>query len=203
MKYLCDNCYKAIGSTDNKKEEYVINRFCSRCVSRISSGNVVVVSDETYFDLVMTHNEIPIKIESFGGEYEFLSNFYDFPIEFGGKIYPTTEHLFQAGKTNNQAKHEEIRLANTPGLAKKFGRNVVIRPDWPDIREAIMEFALRLKFNDDNLKRKLLATGDAELIEGNWWGDTYWGVCKGKGMNKLGIILMKIREEYRREQTGT
>lgn len=58
-----------------------------------------------------------------------------------------------------------------------------------------MEDLLRQKFSKTPLRRLLLATGEAELIEGNTWGDTYWGVCHGVGQNHLGCLLMKIRGE--------
>ena len=86
-------------------------------------------------------------------------------------------------------------MAETPGLAKKLGRKATIRPDWEKIKLPIMEYLLRQKFGDKTLKALLIGTGDAELVEGNMWGDTYWGVCKGKGENHLGKLLMKIREE--------
>jgi hypothetical protein len=54
---------------------------------------------------------------------------------------------------------------------------------------------IRLKFQNPGLKAKLLATGNQELIEGNTWGDCYWGVCEGNGQNHLGKILMQVREE--------
>ena len=54
---------------------------------------------------------------------------------------------------------------------------------------------LRYKFSNPDLKEKLLATGNEELVEGNWWGDQYWGICDGIGKNKLGKLLMKVRKE--------
>jgi hypothetical protein len=135
-------------------------------------------------------------IDSFEGEYRFLSNFYFSPLKLGGIIYPTVEHAFQAGKTKDKNERMEISLLNTPGEAKRAGRKVKLREDWEQIKLEVMEFLVRLKFeNYLDLKDKLLATGDAELIEGNWWNDRFWGVCKGKGENNLGKILMKIRSE--------
>ena len=76
-----------------------------------------------------------------------------------------------------------------------MGRQVKLRKDWEDIKLQVMENALRLKFQDSTLRKKLIATGDEELIEGNPWEDRYWGVCNGSGKNKLGKLLMKIRKD--------
>jgi predicted NAD-dependent protein-ADP-ribosyltransferase YbiA (DUF1768 family) len=59
--------------------------------------------------------------------------------------------------------------------------------------------ALRIKFKNPELRAMLLTTGDEELIEGNWWRDTYWGVCEGIGQNKLGKLLMQVREEIKND----
>ena len=83
------------------------------------------------------------------------------------------------------------------GKAKKAGREIICRSDWKEIKDSVMELALRIKFQNKVLCEKLLNTGNSELVEGNWWGDTYWGVCEGKGENRLGKILMKIRDELR------
>lgn len=137
-------------------------------------------------------------IDKFDDEYRFLSNFYFCPLKLGGIIYPTVEHAFQAMKTKDKNERMKISLLNTPGEAKRAGRKVKLREDWEDIKLKVMEYLVGLKFNNYiDLKEKLLATGDIELIEGNWWNDRYWGICKGKGENNLGKILMKVREELR------
>lgn len=67
------------------------------------------------------------------------------------------------------------------------------------MRDGVMLQLLRQKFlGDEELRRKLLRTGDAMLVEGNYWGDTYWGVCFGSGKNMLGKLLMQVREELRK-----
>lgn len=137
-------------------------------------------------------------INRFIDEYEFLSNFYPSPIyDDAGKEYPTVEHYFQAMKTFNLQKRELIRLAESPGKAKRIGRLVQLREDWEDRKLDIMEKALIQKFQIPQLREKLLATGKEELIESNFWNDTYWGVCKGEGENHLGKLLMSIREKIR------
>ena len=124
-------------------------------------------------------------IDSFEGEYRFLSNFAPSRMRVHGKYYDTAEHFFQSLKTLDPREQEWVRLAPTPGLAKKCGKKVTLRDDWDEV--------LCCKFLNSILRQQLIDTGDQELIEGNWWGDTYWGVCKGIGQNKLGKLLMKHR----------
>ena len=138
----------------------------------------------------------------FDGEFAFLSNFYEHPIEYKGITYPTNEHFFQAMKTLDQKEHMKIAAAPTPGKSKRLGRSVNLRPDWEDVKDDIMLLALRLKFSDRDMAKKLLATGDEYLVEGTWWHDRYWGVCScpvcdGRGKNRLGELLMKVREELK------
>lgn len=133
------------------------------------------------------------KIDSFSGEYDFLSNFYPLKDK-------TVEHWFQAMKTRDEEQQEWVLTAPTPGAAKKRGRKVTLREDWNDIRLEVMEMCLREKFSDPVLCQKLLDTGDAELIEGNTWNDTFWGVCRGKGENNLGKLLMELRTRLRNEK---
>jgi len=136
------------------------------------------------------------RIERFTGDYDFLSNFHPSPIEVDGILYPTVEHAFQAAKTFVLEEKQGIAAAATPGRAKRMGRKVQLRPDWEHVKVGIMEELVRLKFaTHADLREKLLATGNAELIEGNNWNDTFWGVCRGRGRNELGLILMKLRSE--------
>jgi len=136
-------------------------------------------------------------IDSFTGEYRFLSNFHPSVISIDGKPYPTVEHMYQAAKTGEPHQKDWIRGSETPGEAKGRGRRVNIRPDWEQVKVAAMLILLRKKFNIPELKEKLINTGDAELIEGNTWGDTFWGVCNGVGENNLGKLLMRVREELK------
>ena len=138
-------------------------------------------------------------IDKFRGKYWFLSNFYESPIEEENITYPTVEHYFQAQKTFNQEEKLKIAQATKPAEAKKMGRKVNLRKDWEEVKIHVMEKGLRLKFQDPTLRKKLLATGDEELVEGNPWGDRYWGVCNGSGKNKLGKLLMNIRKELQDE----
>lgn len=132
-------------------------------------------------------------IKKFEGAYRFLSNFWPSVVNFDGQQYQSVEHAFQAAKTTNLKEREFIRSQPTPGKAKQAGRSVTLRSDWEKIKIDVMRNLLIEKFNQYPLKQLLLSTGDEELVEGNNWGDVFWGVCNGAGENHLGKLLMKIR----------
>jgi len=141
-------------------------------------------------------------INNFDGDYAFLSNFAHSPITFKGKQWLTVEHIFQAEKTLDEDMGEQIRIAPTSRKAKRIGRMVPLRSDWEQIKMEVMLNCIRLKFRQHpKLKKKLLGTGDAVLIEGNTWHDNIWGDCSCpkcwniEGKNLLGRILMQVREE--------
>lgn len=131
----------------------------------------------------------------FDGEYRFLSNFSPAPVEYVGLKFPTVEHAYQAAKVDSQLLRYHISIAPTPSAARKLGQKVPLRPDWEAVKLDIMYGLLQQKFAEPTLRTKLLATGEAELVEGNWWGDTFWGVCGGVGQNQLGKLLMRLRAE--------
>ena len=136
-------------------------------------------------------------IDKFDDKYFFLSNFSPSPFRVDYVLFPTMEHYFQANKADNQNDYLHIAYAPTPGEAKRLGRKIQLRSNWEEIKDEVMLTGLRKKFADPELRNLLLATGDEELIEGNYWGDTYWGVCNGVGQNKLGKLLMQVREEIK------
>ena len=129
--------------------------------------------------------------------HEFLSNFYMTPVLWEGILYPSSEHAYQASKSLDPNIRKDISLLSTPGKAKRAGKMLIQRPDWNDqLKLLTMEAILRIKFQDPKLRALLDSTKGQELIEGNTWGDTFWGVCNGKGKNHLGVILMNIRDEH-------
>ena len=138
-------------------------------------------------------------IDSFEGRYRFLSNFSNDPVHFAGFTWPTSEHAYQAMKTDDPKERAVIFQCSTPNDAKKVGRRVTIRDDWEGCKDDYMLAILRRKFSNADLARRLLDTVPHKLVEGNWWGDTYWGVCNGRGLNKLGIMLMQVRVELQFE----
>lgn len=132
-------------------------------------------------------------IDSFSGQYSWLSNFYLCTILFEGHVYPSVEHAFQAAKAHPSQRAPFTNPCVTPGYAKKMGRAIVLPGAWDSVRISVMRLLLEDKFRHYGLRQALLETGDATLVEGNTWGDTFWGVCRGKGGNMLGRLLMERR----------
>ena len=142
-------------------------------------------------------------IDEFRGKYFFLSNFFVIPILYKGDWYVSSEHAFQAQKAINEKDRQYIQDARTPRIAKQRGNEIALRPNWRAIRMPKMYDILICKFTDNVLSKKLLETGGVLLIEGNSWGDRYWGMVRDKvtgewkGDNFLGKLLMKVRNEIR------
>lgn len=135
-------------------------------------------------------------ITSFRDENYFLSNMFPCTISFEGLTYPSAESAFQAAKCLDP--NDRIPFTKLNGYAaKKLGRKVALRADWESVKQDIMYQILKAKFSQREFKTQLLRTGDAELIEGNTWNDTFWGVNirTGKGRNHLGKLLMRVRNE--------
>ena len=138
-------------------------------------------------------------IDSFRGKFHWLSNFYSCSVHYEGLTFGNTEAAFQAAKCLDMKERERF-FSLSGGQAKRLGKRVELRPDWEDVKIDIMRQVLKSKFTQNpELREKLIATGDAELIEGNNWRDFYWGVCNGKGQNHLGKLLMEVRVELKGE----
>lgn len=136
-------------------------------------------------------------IDSFKGDYCFLSNFYEAKVTYEGITYLNNEAAFQSIKTTDMAKRRDFADLD-PAEAKKAGRNVSLRRDWEDIKINVMYEICKAKFTQNSdIAEKLLATGDEELVEGNDHGDKIWGKVNGEGANNLGKILMRVREELK------
>lgn len=140
-------------------------------------------------------------ITSFTGRWEFLSNFSPAQIEYEGIVYPTLEHAYQAAKTLHNPTRRKIAELKTPGQAKRFGKQITLRLNWDLIKIHIMQQLLEKKFKIPALRQALLETGDEFLIEGNTWGDKFWGAVlvnvEWVGENHLGSLLMQVRREIR------
>lgn len=148
---------------------------------------------------------LPTLIESFTGPWAFLSNFGPSEVVLwdDGVAYSSVEHGYQAAKTLNFKQREKFLLNGiTPGKAKQMGKTLRLRPDWEEVKVDIMRDLLMQKFNPTILRRKLLTTFQAKLVEGNHWHDNYWGnclcqLCEGTdGENMLGKLLMEVRKHY-------
>lgn len=139
-------------------------------------------------------------IDSFSGEYEFLSNAYPSVIEKGGILFRNAEAAFQAEKVTNRVDRE-VFVGLSAAEARKLGHKISLRKDWDKRKEMAMYEICYQKFDQNpDLKEKLLATGDAVLKQESMHRDTFWGTVNGKGENKLGIILMEIRKEFQTEK---
>ena len=135
------------------------------------------------------------QISGFRDEYRFLSNFWMVPLTFGTWTFPSAEHAYQAAKSNDLRDWGFILSQPTPGRAMRAGAKLTLRPDWEQVKLECMLEILRVKFSVPELRDMLLATGSAQLIETNSWGDRDWGVCDGQGHNHLGRLLMQVRSE--------
>jgi ribA/ribD-fused uncharacterized protein len=139
-------------------------------------------------------------INSFTGDYYFLSNFYMASVSYNGWDYTNNEAAFQAQKTKNRRLRFQLFSKASPSEAKATGRKIDLRSDWEEVKDKVMYEIVLAKFTQNpDLKEKLLATGDEHLEEGNTWGDTTWGTVNGIGENRLGRILMKVRNELQEE----
>lgn len=131
-------------------------------------------------------------------EYGCFSNFAPYPIQLDGKLWPTSEHYFQAQKFQEEEHQERIRQTKSPMIAARLGRDrkKPLRPDWEAVKDDVMRQVVRAKFRQhEAIRQILLSTGDATLVE-HTANDRYWGDGgDGTGKNMLGRILMEVREE--------
>lgn len=145
-------------------------------------------------------------ITSFRGPYRWLSNFWLCPIALSDRlVYPSAEHAYQLMKVRSVDERRSILAMNlTPGQVKRHVHSQPIgmgTEAWDELRVSVMYGIVLQKFTqNEDLMQKLLATGNMGLLEGNTWGDTFWGFCNGVGQNHLGKILMKVRTLLREEQ---
>lgn len=141
-------------------------------------------------------------ILEFQGEHRYLSNFYLCSFVWDGVVWPHAEAAYQAAKSEHWIVRKSF-LKLSPSEAKRKGKQILIRPDWDDVKLEVMAEIVYAKFtqNPDLLERLLATTG--ELVEGNAWKDRFWGVCpvgSKNGSNHLGRILMELRQLYNKTE---
>jgi N-glycosidase YbiA len=165
---------------------------------------VVTVAQQHQLEVAMPESTTPAVINFYStiGEHGCFSNFSRHAIFLKEKRWPTSEHYFQAQKFAGTEHEEEVRKCKTPSAAASMGRSrkLPLRRDWESVKDQIMLDAVRAKFTQhDELKTVLLGTGEAKLVE-HTEKDSYWGDGgDGSGKNRLGQILMQVREELRAE----
>jgi len=133
-------------------------------------------------------------------DHAWLSNFSDHGFTIEGVRWPSVEHFYQASKYAGTDVAERVRKAESALKARKIGQDRSLEPraDWSEVKADLMRLAIRAKFEQNRrLRESLLATGDEELIHESG-SDPFWGRSRdGIGENRLGEILMSVREELR------
>lgn len=144
-------------------------------------------------------------------DHSYLSNFHIVDVEYCGVIYPSSEHAYMSAKSDDVVevdgrkfnwkdfcKRPDIR----PGKIKGESRFVTLIDGWDEMKVQVMYHVLVSKFRNPALRSRLLSTGNQNIQEGNWHGDTFWGVDlkvnPNYGENNLGRLLMRVRDEIRR-----
>ena len=134
-------------------------------------------------------------VTSFRKEYAFLSNMYPCPVTVGGMQFKCAEAAFQSAKLPKGSDYSAFINADGP-TARRIGRSVKLRPRWDTIRLKAMKMVVEAKFSqNEGLRAKLMQTFDDYLVEGNEWGDKFWGEVDGEGENRLGLMLMEYRNK--------
>ena len=142
---------------------------------------------------ITDHNHKEVK--GFFGPYRWLSNFYPAVTKYQFATFPTSENAYQFAKAKTATPEFMQKMIHcSAGESKRIGQTVKLRPDWDEVRVALMFDIIYDKFNrNDDLYFKLINTGNKYLEETNDWGDQFWGVCDGYGQNMLGFVLMEVR----------
>ena len=136
-------------------------------------------------------------INQFRKEYNWLSNFASVDIEFMGRVYPSVENAYMSAKSPE--KVWKLFCSNpktTAAMCKKRSKEIQIRAGWDDMKLQVMEYLLKLKFNQEPYRTLLKETKDEYIQEGNYWNDKFWGFClkTNEGENHLGKLIMEIRK---------
>lgn len=155
----------------------------------------------TIMNVYLSRTDID-RIMTFRGGFYYLSNFFETYIAYKGLVFTNSEAAFQSQKTYNSQDWEKF-TSMSASEAKRAGRRSYLREDWEDVKDSIMREVIKAKFDcNPILKEALLNTGNKYLEEGTTWHDHYWGTCEGVGRNRLGTMLMQLRDEYKAECGG-
>lgn len=136
----------------------------------------------------------PKAVKGFSGAHKVFSNFYPVEFEMGGVKFRSSEHAFMYQKSDDPIYRRAVLAARDGKAAKLVGRGANLSPDWDNRGRYVAMFrALSAKFNCIDEWLRLCAPGPIYLEETNWWNDIHWGVCRGRGENHLGRLLMCVR----------
>ena len=136
------------------------------------------------------------RIVAFDGAERWLSNFVGCSIDYQGRNFPSVEHAYQSMKQDSETWRQKCAdYTITSAAIKKMAQEIDKRPDWNRIKLSVMRECVKLKFLQEPFRTRLIETGNMEIIEGNWWHDTFWGVDKDtmEGSNNLGKLIMEVR----------
>ncbi|HMQ46994.1 MAG TPA: NADAR family protein [Saprospiraceae bacterium] len=143
-------------------------------------------------------------IRRFDKDYKWLSNFAPCTIVLHGITYPSVEHAYMSAKSNDVRWY--LKCADDsikPGTIKKLSRGILLVSNWDSIKIEVMRGCLNQKFRQEPYRTLLLETGNVFIQEGNFWGDTFWGVDlnTNTGENHLGKLIMEIREQLQNNES--
>lgn len=140
-------------------------------------------------------------IKEFRGEYAWLSNFYAVKIILLDVEYASVEHAYMSAKSDDPEWKFYCQNTIEAGKVKTASRQIKIKDNWEDIKINVMFECLIKKFEQEPFRTKLIETGDKFIMEGNWWGDEFWGVNlkNNKGKNYLGKLITTIRNNLKNE----
>ena len=141
----------------------------------------------------------PMPIKFYTPEFYVFNNFSAHAVEFGGKLYPTSEHAYQAAKCTDPQGQEAIRSARSPNQAKALANETYKTakdPEWESKKVAVLEEILRAKLAQHPEAQEALRKSGREDIVEDSPTDYFWGEgADGSGKNMLGKLWMKIRDE--------
>lgn len=140
-------------------------------------------------------------IDGFLGDHAFLGSFHPCRVELDGLVYPSAEAAYQACKSGAPLQRRMFTQM-LPSAARRLGHAQSLRPGWADVRVDEMRRVLRAKFADPALRDRLLATGEARLVNTVTWDEPFWGVRAGVGENMLGQLLEQLRAELLEQATA-
>lgn len=136
-------------------------------------------------------------IKEFKDDYKWLSNFASVEITLDTFTYPSVEHAYQSAKCSFLWWKDLCSdTSNSASYVKRKSKTIKLVDDWDNIKIDIMKKCLEQKYNSDPYKTLLMNTNNQYIQEGNYWGDTFWGVClkTNTGQNILGHLIMDIRD---------